>query len=153
MSNKTVTIDTKEYNVYATVSEANDYFAASFYSEWPQVPESQKPQLLVTATRLIDKKNYQGEKLEKDQPLKFPRIINGEQTDDVLLTETCCEVAMSLYVNDGISLSGSIASIQSVGLGDSSVSFKEGVNIESDETCIIEDYLSDYLMGGVQVIL
>lgn len=153
MANKTVTIDTKEYNVYATVSEANDYFAASFGSEWSDIAEADKSKLLVSATRNIDKRDYQGEKVDPEQPLKFPRIIADEQTDDNLLVMACCEVAMNLYLNGGISVSASISGIQSVSLGDSSISFKEGANIESEENSIIDDYLSDYLMGGVRVIL
>lgn len=155
MTEKTITIDTKEYYTYATVSEANDYFAAAFNSEWLEVSETDKPKLLITATRLIDKKNYQGEKVEEEQHLKFPRIIADEQTDDELLVQTCCELAMSLYFDgDSSSINGiNIQNVQSVSLGDSSISFKEGANLESDQDAIIDDYLSDYLMGGVQVIL
>ena len=106
-------------------------------------------------TRLIDKKNYQGEKVDEKQHLKFPRIIADEQTDDELLVQTCCELAMSLYFDDGASsINGiNIQNVQSVSLGDSSISFKDGANLESDQDAIIDDYLSDYLMGGVQVIL
>jgi len=153
MTEKTITIDTKEYYTYATVSEANDYFAASFASEWSEVSDAQKPKLLITATRIIDKRDYQGKKVDEEQHLKFPRIIADEQTDDELLMEACCEVAMSLFINGGTSINASISNIQSVSLGDSSVSFKEGAKIETDENYIIDDYLSDYLMGGVQVIL
>ena len=153
MTEKTITIDTKQYYTYATVSEANDYFAATFGSEWSEVSEADKSKLLVTATRVIDKRDYQGQKVDENQHLKFPRIIDKEQTDDNLLITACCEVAMSLYINGGSSTNASINNIQSVSLGDSSVSFKEGASIETDENYIIEDYLSDYLMGGVQVIL
>lgn len=155
MTEKIIIIDTKEYYTYATVSEANDYFAASFGSEWSEVSETDKPKLLVTATRLIDKKNYQGEKVDEEQHLKFPRIIADEQTDDELVMEACCELAMSLYFDgDSSSINDiNMKSVQSVSLGDSSISFKDGANLESDQDAIIDDYLSDYLMGGVQVIL
>ena len=155
MTEKIIIIDTKEYYTYATVSEANDYFAASFASEWSEVSDADKPKLLVTATRLIDKKNYQGEKVDEEQHLKFPRIIADEQTDDKLVMEACCELAMSLYFDgDSSSINGiNMKSVQSVSLGDSSISFKDGANLESDQDAIIDDYLSDYLMGGVQVIL
>ena len=155
MTEKIIIIDTKEYYTYATVSEANDYFAASFGSEWSEVSEADKPKLLVTATRLIDKKNYQGKKVDEEQHLKFPRIIANEQTDDELLVQACCELAMSLYFHgDSSSINGiNMKSVQSVSLGDSSISFKDDANLESDQDAIIDDYLSDYLMGGVQVIL
>ena len=155
MTEKTITIDTKEYYTYATVSEANDYFAAAFASEWLELSEDDKSKLLITATRLIDKKNYQGKKVDEEQHLKFPRIIADEQTDDELVMEACSELAMSLYFDgDSSSINGiNMKNVQSVSLGDSSISFKDGANLESDQDAIIEDYLSDYLMGGVQVIL
>lgn len=155
MTEKTVKINNKDYNVYATVEDANTYFAPIFDSEWLSLSDNDKKKLLVTATLQIDKKNYQGKKVDENQPLKFPRIIADEQTDDDLLMTACCEVAMSLYSEgDSSSINGiNIQSVQSVSLGDSSISFKEGANLESDQDVIINDYLSDYLMGGVQVIL
>lgn len=155
MTEKTITIGSKEYYTYATVSDANDYFAAVYGSEWSSVSQTDKPLLLVTATNLIDKQNYQGEKEDENQHLKFPRIIAGEKTDDNLVMETCCEVALSLYINGGnSSINGvNIKNIQSFSVGDTSATFKKGATIVTEQEGIIEDYLSDYLMGGVQVIL
>ena len=78
MTDKIIKINNKDYYTYATVEDADDYFAASYGSEWETISENQKQKLLITATRVIDRKDYQGEKLDKNQPLKFPRIIEGE---------------------------------------------------------------------------
>lgn len=155
MTEEFIIVNGKKYYTYATISEANDYFATCFNSEWSEVSASEKISLLITATRLIDKKCYQGKKVDEEQHLKFPRIIADEQTDDELVMEACCELAMSLYFDgDSSSIKGiNMKSVQSVSLGDSSISFKDGANLESDQDAIIDDYLSDYLMGGVQVIL
>ena len=155
MTEKTITIGSKEYYTYATVSDANDYFAAVYGSEWSSVSQTDKPLLLVTATNLIDKRNYQGVKKDETQHLDFPRIIADELTDDDLVMQTCCEVAMSLYINGGgSSINGvNIKNIQSFSVGDTSATFKKGATVETEQDAIIDDYLSDYLMGGVQVIL
>lgn len=148
---KKVIINDKEYNTYATVEEADNYFAAKFGSQWSNIGENQKAQLLVTATRLIDKKDYRGVKADKDQPLQFPRIIEEGMTSDELLLETCCELAENIY-NDG-GTDKDISNIKSVSMGDSSITFKESDSTLTDDDLLIEKYLGDYLLGGVRVIL
>lgn len=148
---KQVEINDQLYNTYATVEDADNYFAASYGSEWANIGAVQKPQLLVSATRLIDRRDYQGIKVDENQPLKFPRLISGIQTDDYLLMMTCCELALNIYSDGGKDVD--ISNIKSVSLGDSSVSFRDTSKTESEEDLLIEDFLSDYLMGGVRVIL
>lgn len=151
MTEKIITIDEKNYYTYATLEEANEYFAARFGSEWSDLTELQKKQTLITATRNIDKRDYQGEKVDESQHLKFPRIIAGVQTDDNLLIQACCELALNIYSDGGKDTN--ISNIKSVSMGDSSISFKDEASITSDDDLLIEEYLSDYLMGGVRVIL
>lgn len=149
---KKVTIDTNEYDVYATVSDADNYFAVTYGNEWSSVASTTKPKLLISATKYIDRQNWQGDKVDKEQSLQFPRIINEEQTDDNLLMEACCEIAMSFY-NNNTSLSMDISNLQNVKLGDSSISFNQGANVRSEEDSIIDSFLGNYLISGVQVIL
>ena len=149
---KKVTINTEEYDVYATVSDANNYFAVTYGNEWSDIAATTKPKLLISATKYIDRQNWQGEKVDKEQSLQFPRIINDEQTDENLLMEACCEIAMSFYNND-TSVSLSMPNVQNVKLGDSSISFNEGANIKTEEGSIIDNFLGNYLVSGVQVVL
>lgn len=148
---KQITINSKEYNVYATVSEADEYFAAKFGSEWANVGENQKPQLLVTATRFIDTKDYAGKKVDDLQPLKFPRLLNSVESNDELLTLACCEIAESIYKNNGID--NNVANIKSVSMGDSSISFKGNDKNESEPDQLVSNLLSDYALGGIRTIL
>lgn len=148
---KQVEINDQLYDTYATVEDADNYFAASYGSEWANVGAIQKPQLLVSATRLIDRQDYQGIKVDENQPLKFPRLISGVETDDKLLMETCCELALNIYSDGGKDVD--ISNIKSASLGDSSISFRDSSKIESEEDLLIEEFLSDYLIGGVRVIL
>ncbi len=148
---KTINLFGKDYLTYATVEEADEYFNTVLGSNWVELGEVQKAQVLITATKMIDRKDYQGEKVAPDQPLKFPRIINGLKTIDMVLVEACCELAQNIF-NDG-GKDKNIANLKSVSLGDSSVSFKDDFNVESEDELIIQEYLGEYLKGGVQVIL
>lgn len=152
MTDKTITINGKDYYTYATVEESNEYFGGTYGSEWENVSDVQKEKLLITATRVIDRADYQGEKVDKNQPLKFPRIISGEKTSEEILMSACCELAANIY-SDGGTDSSIMNNIKSVSLGDSSVSFVENGKTECEDDLILERYLSDYLLGGVQVIL
>lgn len=149
--NKVISIAGKEFNTYATVEEADLYFSAIFGNNWVGIGETQKAQLLITATKLIDRQDFQGEVVDKEQPLKLPRIINGEPTNDDLVVETCCELAHQIYQNGNLNISTN--DVQSVSLGDSKITFKDDVVIENSNDLLIENYLGDYLMGGVRVIL
>ena len=101
---KQVEINGNLYNTYATVDEADSYFAATFGSEWDNVGQTQKPQLLVTATRLIDKKDFQGVKVDENQPLKLPRVLaDGTITDDNLNSNSTKDSTNS-NINSGIKL-------------------------------------------------
>lgn len=146
---KTVLINNIEYPTYATLEDAEIYFNAEFDSNWQHIEN--KEQLLVTATRIIDKKDFQGEKVEATQPLKFPRIIAGQETDENLLMVACCELANNIFKDGG--KDADISNLKSVSLGDSSITFKEDGKTENDDDLLIEQYLSDYLIGGVRVIL
>lgn len=151
MADKFIIINEKTYYTYATVEESNEYFGAAYGSEWEHISDTQKEKLLVTATRLIDKRDYQGEKLDENQPLKFPRVIYGEQTKDERLMAACCELAANVYSDGGVDKT--MSNIKSVSLGGSSISFVERGKTESEDELIIESFLSDYLIGGVKVIL
>ena len=149
MFDKTINVNEKDFYTYATVEEANEYFSVIYGSEWESISENQKQKLLLTATRIIDRQDYQGQKVDENQPLKFPRIINGKETSEDLLIIACCELATDIYSDNGVD---GVNNLKSVSLGDSSVSFAEGENSCEDDL-IIERYLSDYLLGGVRVIL
>ncbi len=151
MADKFIIINEKKYYTYATVEESNEYFGASYGSEWENISDNQKEKLLVTATRVIDRKEYQGEKFDKNQPLKFPRVIYGEKTSDEVLTIACCELAANIYSDGGAD--NSMSNIKSVSLGGSSISFVDSGKTECEDDLIIERFLSDYLIGGIKVIL
>ena len=151
MADKTIIIDNKTYYTYATVEESNEYFGAAYGSEWENISENQKQKLLITSTRVIDKKEFLGEKVEVNQPLKFPRFIFNEKTSDEVLMAACCELAANIYSDGGVDKS--MNNIKSVSLGGSSISFVERGKTDNEDDLIIESFLSDYLIGGMKVLL
>lgn len=71
---KTVSINEKEYPVYATVDEADAYFAGFFNSKWDSISGDDKAKLLVSATRSIDRMQFAGKKLILSNHLNFQEL-------------------------------------------------------------------------------
>jgi len=64
----------KGTNSYVTVAEADAYFADSLNkTAWTSANSTQKAQALVTATSMIDEKQYTGMVVSDSQELAFPR--------------------------------------------------------------------------------
>ena len=76
-------------NSYITVAEADEIIASRFMSIsnerklWNSLSEEDKGILIVTTTEKYDNDNmmYKGTKVDKEQALQFPRIINGKVVD------------------------------------------------------------------------
>lgn len=162
---KTITINDFEYPTYATVEDADKYFSAKFGSTWGEVEQADKEKLLVTATREIEKAEFQFCKVDEDQELAFPRmprfncydvIINPEKE----LIECCCEIANAIYnlpMAETITTPG-IDKIKSMSVGDTSITYQDGVSIDADSfsataSPFIKKYLGRFLRGNIRVIL
>jgi hypothetical protein len=66
---------TKGTNSYVTAAEADAYFADRLnVAAWNNASASEKEQALITATALIDNKNWIGVAVSDTQALAFPRI-------------------------------------------------------------------------------
>jgi hypothetical protein len=84
----TVTIATVDYEVYADIETADAYLAADFgASLWrAEADEDQKARALVTATRILDRQLWPGQKEDPDQALAWPRTgtgISGVEDDEI----------------------------------------------------------------------
>lgn len=70
----TVIIGSVSYEVYADISEADEYFnGSSDYATWAAFSAEDKARSLVTATRLLDRQKWQGQPASDLQPLAWPR--------------------------------------------------------------------------------
>lgn len=152
-----ITIKGIEYDSYASIEEADNYLAVKYGSTWSTLDEDKKGVMLINATREIDKKDYQGQKVDKSQPLKFPRLICNQETDDGLVKLVTIELADE--ISKGITSGGGIANLQAIEsfkVGDTQVKFKDdAVLVDPTETAItvINNLLKPYLKGNIEVWL
>ena len=163
---KFVIIKNFAYPTYATIQDADIYHQAVYGSKWKDLEEEEQAQLIVMATRKIDSYKYAGQKVDENQGLQFPRIMsNGKISDDLKITELCCEVAG--YYAKTMSNSGSNASygdsdmsalvsqLKEYKVGDFQVNFKDNATIDlSGLDDIIDDALKDWLANqGMEIWL
>lgn len=154
----TITINEIEYNSYASIEEADQYLNVKYGSNWSTYDEDKKAKLLVNATREIDKKDYQGVKVDKAQPLKFPRLIAGVETDENLVKQACIELADNLALASSSSGGGTanLQAIKSMKVGDTDITFKDDAVLEDPATAasgVIDNLLKPYLKGNAEVWL
>lgn len=150
---KIVNINGIEYNSYACLCEADIYNNAIVNNPWGTLDDNTKSQYLVMATRKIDSYNYAGEKVDPQQPLKFPRIMaSGKTSDDEVLTNLCLQIATYYNSNGGTGSSASssnlLANLKEYKIGDLQVNFKDDVSLDlSVLDDFIEQALKDWLIS------
>lgn len=148
---KTILIKEIEYPVYATKDEADNYFNASFGSNWGTIDDETKNVLLVSATRSIDRAEWKGAKVDEEQPLAFPRYIAGKQTDEDLLMRACCEEAIAIY-KSGTSDTSNTEGIESIKVQDTQITFKANAKEQDFKSNDVEELLRPYMYLGVSVL-
>lgn len=104
----------KGTNSYATVAEADAYFADRLdVAAWTTGNADRKSQALITATSLLDNLDWVGVAVSESQPLAFPRsgtYFDPRIGSDVALSDTVperivkatFEMAYHLLNNDGL---------------------------------------------------
>lgn len=153
-----ITINNIEYNSYASVEDADQYLNVKYGSNWSTYDDDKKAILLVNATREIDKRDYQGVKVDKDQPLKFPRLIGNVQTDEKIVKQACIELADGLALTSTGTSGGAanLQAIKSMSVGDTDIEFKDDVPLQDAFTVacgVIDNLLEPYLKGNAEVWL
>lgn len=154
---KTVEINNVIYYTYADLNDASVYNNAIVNSTWSEKTQEVQSQYLVMATRKIDSYSYAGQKVDDNQPLKFPRIMtNGTVSDDNVLTQLCCQVA-TYYCDNGTSEGGGdfLNSVENYQIGDLHVKFKSDATIDlTGLDDIIKQVLADWLKNqGMEIWL
>lgn len=149
---QTIQIGDIEYPVYATVADADQYFYTTFGQKWCSLDKSTKERLLISATRSIDCGDWIGVKVDKEQPLEFPRIYGKkEETDDNLLMMACCEEAMAIY-EDGSSDAASMSGVASLRVQDTEIRFASNVKEGGLKSETAGKLLDKYAVQGVRIL-
>lgn len=120
-------------NSYSSRADADTYFADQLNTAvWDAATDADKDKALITATRLLDRETWQGDKTDPDQPLAFPRTgltdLDGDALPDDelpgLFLQGFWELAQAILGDVKLMTSGSTASnIQSVKAGSAGVTF------------------------------
>lgn len=83
----TVQIDSLEFDTYASLADADEYLAGdASAASWRAVTteDNDRGRALVTATRLIDRTGWGGEKTDVDQIHAFPRTGFPDFDEDIV---------------------------------------------------------------------
>lgn len=146
------TVGTLTANCYATVEEANAYFADRANADaWASSTEQE--QLLITASRLIDwQLQFAGYKTSELQSMQFPRtgivLASGYSVpSDIIPTElkyAVFELALSSVGTDRVS-DNPLAGLDTVTAGPLTIKTSDSSNNPKNQT--IPDYIRGMLSG------
>jgi hypothetical protein len=103
----TVTINAVDYDVYADLDTADEFLAADFSADaWrAETDVDQKARADVTATRLLDRIRWAGEKTDPDQLHAFPRTgITGLDEDTVPQPIIDASIVLAKLIHAGSSV-------------------------------------------------
>ena len=137
---KTLVINDIIYYSYADLEDANIYNNAIYGSTWTSLDPVVQAQLLVESTRVIDSYKYIGEKVDPQQPLKFPRVTtSGKVSDEQTLIGLCCEIANYIYKNGSSSGGeGLLSGVTKWQIGDLHIDLKDDATFDLGG---IDDYI------------
>lgn len=155
----TVTIgdqSSQPFAVYADVADADLYLSAALHAaNWRAATDETKAMALVTATRILDRQRWKGDKTDDDQPLSWPRKSTGLAgvEDDVIpqaIIDASIEIASALV--DGTDIQNeqnTSQKIQSLRAGSVALTFFRGAEGTANRfPLIVQELLSLYLIGG-----
>jgi hypothetical protein len=158
----TITIDGTEFEVYADIDDADTYMKGAFHGQtWLELDEALKAQALVTATRILDRQEWRGEKADPEQYLQWPRSgvsIGGEPLSDdtfpVGIRYGTIELALILTQGTDVQNEQNTAQkIQSLRAGSVALSFfREAEGEPLRFPLIVHELISKYLLSGAVVL-
>lgn len=143
---KILTINNIDYYSYADLEDANVYNNAIYGSTWSSLTPTIQSQLLVESTRVIDSYKYIGEKVDPQQPLKFPRVTaSGKISDEQTLIDLCCQVANYIYKNGSSSSGGEglLSGVTKWQIGDVHIDLKDDATFDLGG-------LDDYILKALE---
>lgn len=144
------------FTVYADVEEADAYLDGSSHADnWRAITDDDtKARYLVTATRLLDRQLWAGDKTSEVQPLAWPRKNTGVTgvTDDTIPTDIIsASIEMASALADGVDLQSQqnfLERVQSMSAGSVSITHFRGQDVSTRFPQIIHELLRKYMSGG-----
>lgn len=114
-----VEIGSQEYQTYASDAEAHEYLAADFGAAvWrAEDDEDQHARALVTATRILDRMAWAGDKADAAQALAWPRTgtgITGVEDDAIPQPIIDASILLAKLIHAGSAVDGTPSTAQSI---------------------------------------
>ncbi len=120
---------------YATVDDADFYFQSRLGSDaWDSATYNDRLKALRTATRMIDRLNFEGEKYNSNQVLEFPRYPNNYIPVDIKIA--CFEIALSLL--EGVDINNEIENL-----------YTESRSYAATRISYNRSFIPDYIRAGI----
>jgi len=150
-------ISSQAYEVYADIGEADLYLAASTHPvAWPTASAEDKSKALVTATRILDRQKWLGEKyLTTGQALAWPRSgtgVDGVEDDVVPQNIIDASIEMASALLDGSDLQteqNQSQKLQSITAGSVNLTYFRGAEgTPLRFPLIVDELIRDYLAGS-----
>lgn len=160
-----VTINSQNYDVYGDVPAADAYLdAASHATSWQaETDQTTKARLLVTATRMLDRQLWKGDKADAAQPLAWPRLNTGITPDPIVdgngipvdIINASFELALALM--DGSEVQNQQTTrerFRSISAGSVSITNFRGIDdFPTRFPQIVQELLRNYLAGDGSTIM
>lgn len=155
-----VMIGSKFYDVYADEADADNYLDAAFHADaWrSETNDDVKRRALVTATRLLDRQSWLGEKTVDDQPLEWPRAetgVDGVGASDVpqAIVDATIELALALVDGSDVQdVQNTSQKLQSIKAGSVSLTYFRGAEGKAVRfPQIVQELVRDLLAGSQKV--
>ena len=156
----TVSIDGVDYDVYISQADANAYLAGQIAATaWrAETDEDQKDRAIISATRLLDRQLWQGEKTDPAQLHAFPRTgltypDSGDAVDSATVPQEVIDATAELasIMLDGSDVQTNVdpntSLVQSLKAGSVAISYFRGEPLASRLPTIIEELLGFWLAG------
>ena len=133
-------------NSLISMEDALLYFQERYGSQkWFELGEDEQEQLLITASRKINRFDFVGEKADESQPMEFPRNYDIPQD----IKDAVCEEAIAVAQNTGsVHDENKKAGITSI-YGDSSLNQEDSQLFSAEALYLVKKWVKKgYNFGG-----
>lgn len=156
----TVTISGNDYDTYRDLADTEEYLEAQISAATFQAStdDNQKGRAIVSATRFLDRQEWQGEKADQYQVHAFPRtgltyVDGSDVPSDAVPTEVLdAESELAAIMIDGTDVQGTNApgaqTIQSLRAGSAAITYFRGEEQLSRFPQIVHELLGRWLLGA-----
>lgn len=144
-------------NSYVSRADATTYFASTLRSaDWVAVVDATKDLALMTATRMLDRQTWSGEKYSGAQALEWPRSGVTDKYGEAVtesavpqsIIDATCELALALTADATIETKKNTSSnIKSLKAGEAGLSYFRPVSGGRFPT-IVQELVGQFLASG-----